>query len=160
MTGTATRRGDAVLRQMRGRLQSVFRVSDYLVRWGGEEFLVVARETSRQRAPALAERLRAAVAEQDFVLDDGSHIGRTCSVGFACLPLDPQHAHAVDWHAVLRLADAALYRAKDSGRNAWAGVVAAQGESDAALQAWVRRPLQDWIDTGAVQIETGPGEKP
>ena len=152
--------GDAVLRQMRGRLQSVFRVSDYLVRWGGEEFLVVARETSRQRAPALAERLRAAVAEQDFVLDDGSHIGRTCSVGFACLPLDPQHAHAVDWHAVLRLADAALYRAKDSGRNAWAGVVAAQGESDAALQAWVRRPLQDWIDTGAVQIETGPGEKP
>jgi len=42
--------GDAVLQQMRARLESVFRDSDHLVRWVGEEFLLVDRATSRQRA--------------------------------------------------------------------------------------------------------------
>jgi diguanylate cyclase (GGDEF)-like protein len=144
--------GDAVLSQMRSRLQHVFRASDHLVRWGGEEFLAVARESSRHRAPALAERLRAVVADGAFVLDDGSSLHCSCSVGFACLPLDPLHAAAVDWHAVLHLADAALYLAKDSGRNAWAGIVAAQGESEPALKEWSRKPLTEWIKSGDLQM--------
>ena len=58
--------GDAVLVQMAARLRSVFRGSDHLVRWGGEEFLVVASDTPRERAPELAERMRRAVADTAF----------------------------------------------------------------------------------------------
>ncbi len=74
--------GDGVLLQVCSRLVGVFRDTDYLVRWGGEEFLAVARATARAGAAELAGRARAAVADQPFKLDDGSLLARTCSVGF------------------------------------------------------------------------------
>ena len=79
--------GDAVLMQMRGRLEQVFRATDYLVRWGGEEFLIVARGTPRRRAAELAERARQAVSAQPFELDGGLRLALTCSVGFSAFPL-------------------------------------------------------------------------
>ena len=120
--------GDAVLRQMRARLTQVFRESDYLVRWGGEEFLVLARSTARAHAPVLAERIRAAVAEAPFMLDDGSLLRCTCSLGYAAFPLAPRHPRRHDWATVLDLADSALYAAKQRGRNGWLGVQRAIGE--------------------------------
>jgi diguanylate cyclase (GGDEF)-like protein len=79
--------GDAVIREMSARLVRVFRDTDYLIRWGGEEFLVVARATPRSHAADLAERARAAVADQAFQLDDGRFLSKTCSIGFCCFPL-------------------------------------------------------------------------
>jgi diguanylate cyclase (GGDEF)-like protein len=108
---------------MRARLEQVFREADYLVRWGGEEFLVVARGGSRQGAAELAERARRVVGEQAFELPGGRLIERSCSIGFACWPLDPARPRAVGWATVLNLADAALYRAKRQGRNRWVGVL-------------------------------------
>ena len=122
--------GDAVLRQMRSRLAQVFRESDYLMRWGGEEFLVLARSTARAHAAGLAERVRAAVADAPFVLDDGSRLHCTCSLGYAAFPLVPEQPRAHDWAAVLDLADSALFAAKHHGRNGWVGVSRATGDFD------------------------------
>ncbi|MCH3747013.1 GGDEF domain-containing protein, partial [Campylobacter coli] len=77
-----------VLVQFGARLRSVLRESDYLVRWGGEEFLAVARDTDRVRAEELAERMRAVIADTPFVLDDGSRLAVSCSIGFACMPFE------------------------------------------------------------------------
>jgi len=148
--------GDAVLLQVCSRLAGVFRDTDYLVRWGGEEFLVVARATTRAGAAELAERARAAVADQPFTLDDGSLLARTCSVGFCCLPLSSQHPAAVDWSAAVNIADAALYLVKSSGRNGWLGVTSVRGESAAALRHWSRRPLPEWLRSGDVQMVCSP----
>ncbi|MBA3931274.1 MAG: GGDEF domain-containing protein, partial [Xanthomonas sp.] len=142
--------GDAVLMQMRGRLEPVFRATDWLVRWGGEEFLIVARSISRQHAAELAERVRAAVAGQPFVLDDGRLLQRSCSLGFACFPLAVAHPRALDWSATLDLADAALYAAKRSGRNAWAGVVDAGGLDESALRQ--RRSGTEWLEGGELRL--------
>ncbi|MFT7773992.1 two-component regulator propeller domain-containing protein [Roseateles sp.] len=119
--------GDAVLVQFGARLRSVLRESDYLVRWGGEEFLAVARDTDRARAEELAERMRAVVAATPFRLDDGSEILVSCSVGFACMPFEPERPQARSWQQVVNLADLGLYAAKHSGRNAWVGVHTAVG---------------------------------
>jgi diguanylate cyclase (GGDEF)-like protein len=119
--------GDAVLQQFGARLRSVLRESDYLLRWGGEEFLAVARDTDRLRAEELAERMRAVVAATPFVLDDGSEIPVSCSVGFACMPFEPERPQARSWQQVVKLADLGLYAAKRSGRNAWVGVHPARG---------------------------------
>lgn len=104
--------GDAVLVQTAGVLRAVFRASDHLVRWGGEEFLVVARFVDRERGPELAEKLRAAVEAHEFALPDGTLLRRTCSIGVAAYP-SSQHT----WEQVVDLADHALYEAKRSGRN-------------------------------------------
>jgi diguanylate cyclase (GGDEF)-like protein len=144
--------GDAVIRQMRGRLQKVFRDTDYLVRWGGEEFLIVARGGSRAHAADLAERARQAVAGEAFVLPDGERLPCTCSLGFACFPLSTSAPAAVGWSVVASLADAALYRAKAHGRDAWAGVVEA-GDLDEAEVAQ-RRPGPAWLADGSLRQQS------
>ncbi|MYN45623.1 diguanylate cyclase [Pseudoduganella sp. FT93W] len=134
--------GDAVLQQMRARLLSTFRDSDYLIRWGGEEFLVVARATRRSRAPELAERARLAVAQQPFLLPDGTALGKTCSIGYACFPLSTAQPQAVGWPVLIEMADAALYHVKHHGRDGWCGVSTVQ-ESDAdRLHEIVRQELR------------------
>ena len=144
--------GDAVLVQMRERLQAVFRDSDHIVRWGGEEFLVVARGSTRAHAAELAERLRAAVAGRDFVLPDGAPVACSCSIGFCSFPLAPAHPRALDWSATLRLADAALYEVKRSGRDGWLGLVDAQAVSAEALHAQTAGSLQAWAAGGGLQL--------
>ncbi len=114
--------GDAVLVQFGQRLQKVMRESDYLVRWGGEEFLAVARATTRDRAEELAERICRIVADHAFILEDGRRIRMSCSVGFACLPFVSAHPRVLGWQEVVNLADVALYAAKHVGRNGWVGL--------------------------------------
>ena len=144
--------GDALLMQMRGRLQRVFRQTDHLVRWGGEEFLIVARSTSRLHAADLAERARAAVADEAFVLEDGSLLRKTCSVGFACFPPAPELPQALDWSAAIDIADAALYAVKHSGRNGWMGLVSATAASGQALQDDLALPWAAWVATGRLRL--------
>ncbi|WP_028447941.1 sensor domain-containing diguanylate cyclase [Chitinimonas koreensis] len=118
--------GDQVLVQLCERLRLVVREADYLVRWGGEEFLVVARESNRDKAAVLAERIRLAVAERAFKLEDGTSLAMSCSIGFACFPFAPTRPAQASWPQVVDLADQALYLAKHGGRNAWFGLVGAR----------------------------------
>lgn len=128
--------GDAVLVQFGQRLLAELRGSDHLVRWGGEEFLVVARETDRARADELAERLRSAVAGRPFVLEGGQRLDITCSIGFACLPFAGAGAgpQGPGWQEVVRLADIALLAAKRAGRDAWVGLHAGPAWPPAARE--------------------------
>ncbi len=99
--------GDRVLKTVAEAIRAGVRLSDTVGRWGGEEFLVLCPETSSTDARALADRLRLAVrsATADAT---GSH---SISVGIAGARFDDTT------DALLRRADAALYRAKDDGRD-------------------------------------------
>jgi diguanylate cyclase (GGDEF)-like protein len=105
--------GDAVLAGLAALLRRTFRASDYVVRWGGEEFLIVIRFVDRADAAGLAEKLRAAVAAHSFPLADGTLLHRTCSIGYAAWP-----CAQLTWEQVVDRADAALYAAKRGGRDA------------------------------------------
>jgi len=109
--------GDAVLRTLSRALQETARSSDIVARWGGEEFLVVLREADRDRVGAVAERIRQAVADTRFELPNGRVIRATCSIGYAAFPLSTEHVKASFWEQSLASADAALYTAKQQGRN-------------------------------------------
>jgi len=122
--------GDKVLCAISKVLREVFRPSDHVVRWGGEEFLVIARFVSRTQAAELAERTRAALADMVVILSDGTPLKRTSSIGFAALPFVPTSLGACDWQQVLKLADCALYCAKHSGRNTWVGLSAGAQAND------------------------------
>jgi diguanylate cyclase (GGDEF)-like protein len=118
------RAGDAVLIQSADLLKRQLRSSDFLVRWGGEEFLIVARFVDRATAPKLAEKLRRAIAEHAFTLPDGGVIERTVSIGFAAYPFLQDQPSTYDWEKTVHLADLALYRAKNDGRNRALGLAA------------------------------------
>ena len=149
--------GDAVLQQMRERLTAVFREADYLVRWGGEEFLIVARDTSRAHAAELAERARLQVSGAPFDLGEGRRVDVTCSVGFAAFPLAPAFPRAMDWAATIALADEALYAVKRGGRNGWEGVVGVPSRADVpdlegALRRHSRESMADWLASGDLTV--------
>ena len=124
--------GDAVLVEMARRLRSVIRETDFLIRWGGEEFLLVARATHAGEGAVLAERLRGVVAEQPFEIGDGKSLPVTCSIGFASFPFYADEPRLASWSEVTRLADQSLYVAKEGGRNRWAGIEARGAARDRA----------------------------
>jgi diguanylate cyclase (GGDEF)-like protein len=126
--------GDAVLKQMKPRLLNVFRDADHVLRWGGEEFLVVARHTDRATASELAERLRRSIAETPFLLDDGRPLQKTCSVGVCAFPFVRTAPRALTWEDSVELADIALYAAKKSGRDAWVMVEAGENATGEAAK--------------------------
>jgi diguanylate cyclase (GGDEF)-like protein len=127
--------GDAVLRQLAALLLQELRESDTLVRWGGEEFLVLARQASSGDAHALAERVRTRIAAHRFDLPDGSILRKTCSIGFACYPFHASPQAAPGWEDVVSLADQCLYAAKASGRDMWVGIVPGAAQPGLALDA-------------------------
>jgi diguanylate cyclase (GGDEF)-like protein len=142
--------GDKILVEMARRLSSSIRHSDVLVRWGGEEFLIVSRYTDRNEADLLAQRILSAVADQPFCLgESGETIYRTCSLGWAAFPWFIDNARAVGYEEVLILADRALNRAKQSGRNRAVGMLPATGNVPATTVAGLHsNPLQ--VDVLAV----------
>jgi diguanylate cyclase (GGDEF)-like protein len=105
--------GDEVLRQTAAILRKTLRTEDLLARFGGEEFVVLARGVDLRNATYLAERLRS-VVEKTPVPFGGHTVARTISLGVAsldCCGTDraPQRLVAI--------ADERLYRAKEAGRN-------------------------------------------
>ena len=104
--------GDVVLQQLSETLRSTLREIDVIGRLGGEEFAVLLPETALSEAAEVAERLRERVAEQEIVLETGMPLHFTVSIGVACLQ---QKNSNIDM--LLNLADEALYKAKEGGRN-------------------------------------------
>jgi len=144
--------GDAVLIQIKFILEQVFRETDYLIRWGGEEFLVVARFTDRNNAPELAERLRITVEEHDFDIGKNKAIKKTCSIGFACYPFSTQNTKALDWSQVIDIADHCLYAAKKSSRNAWVGLNTSESCIDKELFTRTLKQTQTLIESKELQL--------
>jgi diguanylate cyclase (GGDEF)-like protein len=121
---------------MARRLSSSIRHSDVLVRWGGEEFLIVSRYTDRREAELLAQRVLATMADMPFpVGPSGACMRRTCSLGWAVFPWFPDDPRAVSYEEVLTIADRGLNRAKQAGKNCAVGMSPARGNSSATTVA-------------------------
>ncbi len=105
--------GDEVLRQISDLFHNNFREPDILARIGGEEFLVILPQTDIQGALAKAEWLRKQVEQQAFTVEHGTTIRMTISIGVTAYP--DERIHNMDH--LLKVADDALYRSKQNGRN-------------------------------------------
>ena len=127
--------GDAVLIQVAQLLKDIVRKPDLVLRWGGEEFLILALDSDRISPPQIAVRVHEHMAQSAFILPGGRKIRQTCSVGYAIFPFHPERPEGLGWEQVFRLADESLYGAKDKGRNLLQGVLPGEGDPDAIITA-------------------------
>ena len=121
--------GDRLLQLVAQRLSTVVRKSDVLVRWGGEEFLIMSRSADPSGIPAFCSRILEVMAGEAFDLGQGISAKKTCSVGWAAYPWSRDAFEAICAEESIALADAALYRAKALGRNQGVGIVATDAAS-------------------------------
>ena len=119
--------GDLVLKETARRISQNLRGVDLIARMGGEEFIVVMPDTTGELGLMIAERLRMAIAGEQFSIDGGKIIPLTISLGLAVL--DQNNISNAD--ELSKQADDALYQAKNSGRNR---VVAFQFAKDVSMQ--------------------------
>ncbi|MGE4299446.1 MAG: diguanylate cyclase [Desulfovibrionaceae bacterium] len=104
--------GDAILKQVVAIMQGSVRRSDLVIRYGGEEFLMLLQDVKPGMSEQVAEKIRSGVEQHLFNLPDGRGIHKTISLGVAEYPDD-----AMALYKAIKFADVALYEAKNTGRN-------------------------------------------
>ena len=102
--------GDAVITEVARRAKAAVRDSDTVIRWGGEEFLVVAYKTNLMQAEIVAEKIRTAISDLEITVNNVG-LKVTVSLGVASI-----HPHEIISDTIAR-ADAKLYMSKTNGRN-------------------------------------------
>ena len=141
--------GDGLLKVIASRLRASVRGDDFIARIGGDEFCVLLQDIDEPReAAAVAQKL---VHELGRSYRVASHLlSSGASIGIACVPQDGE-----DVATLLRLADAAMYRAKEQGRNGYRFFSAALNE-DAAAQAALAEELRAGLERGELFLAYQP----
>lgn len=104
--------GDQVLKHIADTISQTLRPTDTLGRYGGEEFLIGLPGCGPQHAQMIAERTRTAIESTPFYLQDGTELGLSASIGVA-----GSHQNWESLSALIKASDAAMYEAKNKGRN-------------------------------------------
>jgi diguanylate cyclase (GGDEF)-like protein len=151
--------GDAVLVEVAHRLRTMLRDADLIVRWGGEEFLIVVNGLGTDAVQALAQRMLDLIGGTPFE-HEGRRVQTTVSIGYATFPIEPLLL-AVSWERAISLVDTALYLAKAHGRNRAYGVRMLHARDEPQLDA-IGKSLEEAWNKGAVALThlDGPGNTP
>ena len=124
--------GDAVLVEVAARLQRAVRAHDLVVRWGGEEFLILVQSRDSAAVRALAQRLLDSLARPPALQHGGQTLTVTASIGFASFPVSPQE-FSVSLEQAIGLIDLVMYLAKAHGRNRAYGINSVRAKDEQEL---------------------------
>ncbi|MCV2370633.1 GGDEF domain-containing protein [Roseateles oligotrophus] len=141
--------GDSVLVEIAKRLRSTLRDEDLVVRWGGEEFLIVVDTRDADYAGVLAQRLLDSIG-CEAVSHGQQSIPITASIGFASFPVAPQSL-ALSWERAIDLVDTVMYMAKAHGRNKAYGIQAIAADDEASLLLLAARMEAAWHE-GSIKL--------
>ena len=104
--------GSRLLSDIGYRIKSTLRLIDYAFRYGGDEFVVLLPQTSKDQAMIVAKRLRDVIRNAPFPMDGGLNLNVRASFGVASFPEDAKTAHEI-----IRQADEMMYAVKNTTRD-------------------------------------------
>lgn len=152
--------GDAVLVEIANRLSKLTRNDDMVLRWGGEEFLILLRRVDIKSLAAFTQRVLDTIGNTPVTFGD-QQIRVTASAGFLTYPFANLNEQTMGWAKALQLADMALYLGKVHGRNRAYGLVQLNKPyADIATQ--LETDLSEAIKEGSVDVMLveGPQKAP
>ena len=132
--------GDRCLIEVARRLRSTVRASDVVARLGGDEFFVLLEEVLDEGAVESVIRKLLAEAVRPYELPDGAQARLSASIGVSLFP-----DHAGDAAALVKLADTAMYSAKQAGKNGYCFFTPGPGRASAAAPAQPQDPSPAWL---------------
>ena len=109
--------GDMVLKGVAQIMQDSVRADDILIRWGGEEFLIVLKNIPVKKMFEIAKKIRKTIETHPFTAQSGSTIWVTVSMGVVFLPFFVNEPKLLTFENIITLADMALYNSKNQGRD-------------------------------------------
>ncbi|MBO4698851.1 diguanylate cyclase [bacterium] len=109
--------GDVVLKGISEIMQDSVRADDILIRWGGEEFLIVLKNIPVNKMFEIAKKIRKAIETHPFETQNGSTVWVTASMGVVFLPFFSFKPKLLTFENVVTIADMALYYSKENGRD-------------------------------------------
>jgi diguanylate cyclase (GGDEF)-like protein len=136
--------GDAVLVEVARRLRETLREEDMIVRWGGEEFLVVVQALAPEQIDALAQRMLGELDRAPVAVGK-RRVPVSASIGFATFPIGPAMLR-VTWERAINLVDTAMYLAKAHGRDRAYGVRLLHACDEASLEEITHSLEAAWRD--------------
>ncbi len=146
--------GDMVLKQFSDRLCEKIRQDDVVGRIGGEEFVIILKDTKEVYLSILAEKIRHHVENSVFMVTDNRKINITCSIGMLFYPFFRHHPGNMTVEHVFYLVDKALYVAKQNGRNRTVKVFCSERDShDSLLLKSITADLNQAIDSQQILFE-------
>jgi diguanylate cyclase (GGDEF)-like protein len=152
--------GDHVIRDVSELLQRTCRHSDTVIRWGGDEFLVMGRVKDIAEVNQLAERLRKNIQAKVFDIGLQQKLQLSCSIGFSFYPFSKAFPKLLSWEQVQIVADKALYRSKELGRNAWVGILESDKRPPVSFMPMLTQSLQNVIELDLINLIEHSGNKP
>lgn len=152
--------GDVVLIEIGKRLNALTRNEDMVLRWGGEEFLILLRRIDQASLTQFTQRVLDVIGSEPMDYQ-GQKITITISAGFITLPFAELTEQQFNWEKALQLADMALYLGKVHGRNRGYGLVKLH-RPYAEIQHQLETDLSKAIDDGMVEVCLlhGPTQQP
>ncbi len=146
--------GDAVLVEVARRLQASVREHDLIVRWGGEEFLIVVQSLEREYIERVAKRVLGALNEVPITIES-RHLPVSASIGYSSFATQLARS-GVPYERAIEFADAAMYLAKRHGRDRAYGVTLSDSAAETEFEA-VASSLENAQCTGQVVLTPVPG---
>ncbi|MET1256584.1 two-component regulator propeller domain-containing protein [Aliikangiella maris] len=144
--------GDKVIVDVSLLLKAACRRSDTLIRWGGDEFLMMGKVNNTHEVSAMAERLRKSIQESAFDIGLKQKLHLSCSIGFSFYPFSTAFPKSVNWEQVQVIADKALYRSKELGRNYWVGILDTPVRPPISFMSMLTQDLHKVIELGFVKL--------
>ncbi|MBB6541608.1 GGDEF domain-containing protein [Thalassotalea piscium] len=134
--------GDEVLVEISRRINQTIRDSDLFIRWGGEEFVYIARLNKESEIYLLADRILNSINQELFEISNFEPIKVTCTIGVVKYPFINTTNQSM-WSKLISLADAALYYGKIKSRNCWVVINNESVESELQVDKLLTQSLEE-----------------
>ncbi len=145
--------GDKALLQVCDILRKCARKSDTVIRWGGDEFLLVGQCGGSLGSEKLAERVRFEIQHHQYQLGNG-HLGRlSASIGMSLYPFVSAEPNLISWEQAIDIADQASYLAKQS-KNAWVAIYSTDKTTSPDQLRALKVNINDLLQKGVVEART------